>query len=264
MTLQIALIPPTSLLDFTYRTSYQLALPHMLDSDNVYSEHYSHLADSFDHHIILDNGEAEGQNKYSPHQLWKLATTYGFDEVVAHDIMGDSHGTVLWTGKFIEALRPELEANPGALKIGAVAQSTSIEGALWTAEHLLTKFPHEIDVLYIPRLLIATTQRTTARVELALLLEEKLNLQERHIGIHLLGAHHDAPMEVLRVTQDAPNVRSMDTSMPFNYAYAGAHFGEGHHKRPEGYFELAAHDFNPPLAAQNVEVLLRWAKTGKE
>ena len=50
----------------------------------------------------------------------------------------------------------------------------------------------------------------------------------------------------------------MDTSMPFNYAWAGALVGEGHHSRPEEYFSLLFDKEQQRLADVNVAQFIKW------
>jgi hypothetical protein len=256
---QLALIPPVSMLDYTKLTSYQLALPHLMNTNHRYRRHYGHMADSTEHFIILDNGEAEGENKYTPRQLLDMATRYNFDEVVAKDVMGNMLATVESTKEFLNVYKTYSHRNE--VRVGIVAQGHSKSQVLAFIQYFANE-PWTEDLfktIYLPRHLIGTLG-VRGRVELAQAIS-KMGIAKKY-DIHFLGAHHDAPAELTSVVQTVPWVRGFDTSMPFNYAYANSALGEGHHKRPDNYFDLQEKDFtNPHQVHTNVMTMIRWAKT---
>jgi hypothetical protein len=255
---QVAFIPPVSLLDYTFMTSYQLVLPHMLDNAE-YRAHYTRLAESTEHFMILDNGEAEGENNYEARYLFELASTTGYDEVVAHDVMGDMLATMDKTADFLDAIQNM--QGEGSPQVGIVAQGRSVAEVSSFVEYFVNSdYQNSFHTIYLPRLLIGQLGSITARTDLAVLLDKKFNLRHRY-AVHFLGAHHDAPVEVQRIGQTAPWVRGIDTSMPFNYAYYGALLGNGHYQRPDGYFDLNEADFQEPIyIRKNADQILKWAK----
>jgi hypothetical protein len=113
-----------------------------------------------------------------------------------------------------------------------------------------------IEVIGIPRALV-TEQNKAERIDLA-------NWIERHFPerfrIHLLGASEFWPKEIYSAVRYAPHIRSVDTSMPFNYALLGESLNAPHPvaiKRFDRYFENAR-DFDLKLVGENIQTMQGW------
>jgi hypothetical protein len=260
--MKLALIPPTSLLSYTMLTSYQLLLPHMLTEDIVYAAHWRLMCNDPRHFKMLDNGEAEGQNKYSTAELVKMALTYQCDEVIAHDVMGNAPETLIRTTKFLKEAMRMLPIAGQPLDIGIVAQGQTYSEVKGLISLILDmdKYAGLVGTIHLPRHLVTTIERN-ARLNLAEWINEEYDLQSMAIDIHFLGANGVWPGELQAASRSLPYVRGMDTSMPFNYAYAGQIMSSVDAvSRPADYFDLAIHDFEKPeLLHHNVITMVKWA-----
>src|SRR5690606_37170006 len=136
--MKLALIPPVSLLDTAADGDYQLALPHMLVSDDVYFSWYAAQgnAGSF---TILDNGEAEGENRFTAGVLMTLAERIGAKEIVAHDVMGNKKATTESNLQFIQ----EFGTLDGysRFKLGIVAQGQDGSEVMDFIQYFLDNHP---------------------------------------------------------------------------------------------------------------------------
>ena len=252
---KLALIPPVSLLDTAIGSDHQLALPHMLASNEEYLNWYRARGDAGDY-IILDNGEAEGENRFKTHELIEMAVDIKADEVVAHDVMGDMEATKSATKQFLRDV-PNIHGSAG-LKIGIVAQGENRSEVIDFVDYFLEHHALEFDTIHLPRHLIGSLG-PVGRISIAKALKQTYPSLFDAYDVHFLGAHYEAPAELLRLAHEMPEVRSMDTSMPYNYAYAGSGLTGGRHKRPEGYFELRREDFKDlNLVHENIRIMKRW------
>lgn len=249
--MELALIPPVSLLGYTQLTNYQLALPHMFN-DIRYMAWYRWLGLQEGQYTILDNGEAEGENIYSAEELLFMRHMYRFDEVVAHDVIGDFEATVKRTTTFLDV---KLATNDDA-KVGIVVQGDNMDECNrvtdYFAEH--DRYARAFEVFYLPRHVLKFDRE--ARLKLA----EKINdaFNETY-EIHCLGTNPLWMSEVWELGQQKI-VRGVDTSAPFNYANLHKYVDMGEVvKRPDGYFDLPVSAFPPYIVDANVQRLQRWA-----
>lgn len=249
----LALIPPVELLEYTDLTQYQLMLAQLTGFDEYNYVYKTHCKDG-SQFVILDNGAAEG-SLVSDHQLIDVALAFMPNEMVIPDQMGDRLGTQAAARQFLNSLELRKETNPelDEIPLMYVIQGEDFEdfvkSAIWAAEK------EWINTIGIPRHALTTCGRADARAALADMLwgiTPKL--------VHLLGANVDYPFELMDNVW-TENVRSTDTSMPFNYAYAGKKIRRGNFAvRPEEYFTQPATHFSPDLVDYNVDMFRRWTR----
>lgn len=247
--MQLALIPPTSLLSYTWRTHYQLMLPHLL-GDATYAHHYWNLKAS-GKYIILDNGKAEAQD-ITNHRLIGLLKRWRPHEFVLPDVLGNADATVDAVDTFFEDLGERRIYS----SLGIVAQGRCIDEALTCLSEIMDEHYNRVDVIYLPRLLVKP-EDPTARLALAHVV--KADYPDK--PIHFLGA---APSYIreMEVAGLSGLVRSMDTSAPFNYAYEGSLLEMGEViSRPEKYFDQPASMFSRSVVLANVVTALNWSHT---
>jgi len=253
--MKLALIPPVDLLEHTARTDFQLMLPHLVRGKVLQSGRYAHTyrmhCDDPNQYVILDNGEAEGQLQ-SIVDLFRIAREYGVDELVIPDEIANAEGT----RKRYEQFRRALETHTTAAFVRDtnfmyVLQGTTyeefVDEALWAIEE------DHIDVLGVPRHMIETLKMEDARFRLASRL-----VNESDKPLHLLG---NSPLYSAELADfDWPsNVRSTDTSSPFNYAYSSLFLDDGLvQRRPSGYFNLPHETFNQMCLDRNIQLLQEW------
>ena len=257
---KLALIAPISMLGLTERTDYQLALPHLIETNSTYRRHYIELGRDPQQYIIMDNGEAEGQNNFSHAQLLQLANMIGADEVVAPDTMKDSADTIRRSDAFLKWYSDIFGAV--AIPVGIVLQGETYQELLDTLTHFVnSEYVNMIKTFYLPRHLIDTLSNEEpnplARIEVA----EKFEpiLRAGKFDLHFLGANSHASYEAYDLARAVPWVRGIDTSMPYNYALANkAVTSSLAINRPDNYFELFPTRAQHQLAKDNTEVMISW------
>ena len=257
--MQIALIPPISWLSTTEITHYQLMLPHLLKS-RKYNEHYERLCSDKQQYVIMDNGEAEGENTQSDAQLIGRALYMKANTVVIPDVMGESVKTLNRLEEFFASIS---NLDNGAftskdvfrkLRFMAVVQARTLPEALNTADLTMEIAGEKIHTLALPRLLSEATQNSGARLHLA----EYISRNYPDVQIHCLGAAPSFPQEMKALAEQGI-VTGMDTSMPFYYAYYGFKMDQPEPiARPYGYFHKKAKDFNTDILHYNIGLCRRW------
>ncbi len=261
--MKIAFIPPHSLLHYTERTNYQLYLPHLIKDINYFNTYLKYCSRE-EQFVILDNGAAEDETLTSL-DLVALAMRMRPDEVVIPDVIGDMRATIAAAEAFWFDVIPAKEFTPLPFSLMFVAQGQTflevMKSANWACQQ------DWISTIGIPRHLVTTLGDPLARVRVANVIQGH-NYSKQ---IHFLGGNPEFPTEVEflsdpKVTNQR-NVRGMDTSMPFNYAYMGEYVYEESVsviKRPEGYFSLPDKAFNSEALTLNVEYFLQHHEQGVE
>lgn len=252
--MKLALIPPIELLEYTDETDMQLMLPHLLGND-VYRYVYSKHCDDFLQWVILDNGAAEGEDNFSNKDLIDMALEFRVNELVIPDTLGDANDTRLKAYEFRDYLTTRTDLSEADLNFMFVAQGSNYdefrESALWAT------WEDWIDVIGIPRHMIETCGSIGIRNDLVWNLSEITDKP-----FHLLGG---SPLDPSELNDSWPtNVRSTDTSSPFNYAHTNFKLTDElddiavHVRRPEGYFDLSASLFPIDIVDHNIACLKRW------
>lgn len=250
--MKLALIPPRGLENYIHLSSIQLALAHIEHVE--YLREYA-IADRRRDFIILDNGIAEGVKDLTAKRLCVLASRFGADELVAPDVMNNGTKTLHAVEKFLDEVE-QLPKTYKSLRIMAVAHSTSgdLEGAKGLVNYYADK--PEIHTLGIPRCLMSEEHRAV-RIDLANWVYESL---PGRFEIHLLGTNPLWPREVASAATYAPHIRSVDTSMPFNYTIARERLDvkkPATVKRPPNYFDVPR-DIDPDLLRRNITAMFGW------
>jgi len=249
---KVALIPPVSLLGYTAQTDMQLMLPHLVDNKQYAYTYMTHGKDPHQH-LILDNGVAEG---FIPDAaaLMDIGDRFMVNEIVLPDVIADYGKTLLASANFLDLAKTHYKGRIlSKPKFMFVLQGKTFEeimnAARWASKHVM------VDTLGVPRHLIATLGVGTGiRSTIAASIQEFTDKP-----IHLLGGSPFAPAEI-GVFPWPSNVRSHDTSSPFNYAWKGRRLIEGiEATRPGKYFDKHGSAFNEDIVNENVQQLLVWA-----
>lgn len=246
--MKIALIAPYSLLESTAHSDYHLLLPQCLENKG-YEDYALLMCRRAGTHVILDNG-ADDDGLVHAAELQKLGSQIGVDEVVIPDIL-DNPGATLkqvvewdklsWSYEMVKGIAVVQGTDPTQLQnlIDAYAVVDSIETIAFPRRWGLTMSP-------------------ATRLEMA---DWTLNKYGNRFKIHFLGAQAGFPEEVLEAAR-MPNVRGLDTSLPFSCGY---HMVDIAHSkgvsRPEGYFEIPREEFHPTITNENIMALELWAQT---
>jgi len=266
---KVALIPPKgweSYLTSSTGVLMALALETTMDSPAYMTAFKLLKTASTNKWIMLDNGAAEGQQCKNG-ALIRFAAQLEADEIILPDVMGSRTETMSRVSDFFRNTKWDRE-----LSYMGVVQGDSIRHAQQCvheyAELIVRQrdFPNElrpIKTLGIPRRLITVTDSMSVRIDLAQWIQEQY---PDRFGIHMLGAAGVWPQEVKYISKYAPFVRSIDTSLPFNFALAkvdlallapGAQLSRS---RPPGYMVGRLINQAPKLVQKNIDTYLSWAK----
>lgn len=212
--------------------------------------------------VILDNGAAEA-HRGSWTDLVNTAHRYEVDEVAIPDVLGDSKTTFDQAVSFLYLYGQRFK-NSG-IRLGVVAQGKNAKEATETAFRVLDH-SELVTTVYIPRLLLSESGHQYERITVATNINDAV---DRPVSIHMFGMNADYPMELRQIAEEAPFVRGVDTSMPYNYTFKGLalweeaiHHGQGpRHRvsRPDDYFFLRKEDFDSKLLKANISTFMDWA-----
>ena len=247
--MKLALIPPYALMAAIKRTDYQMVLPQNL-SNLQYKTGYQ-KARANGNFLMLDNGAAEGLT-YTPQALQSLATEIMANEIVVPDKMNDAAAT-------IQLMKDYQPFKTQAFNYIGVLQGTTWSDLAWMVDTYYGK--PWIDTIGIPRHLLTSLTSgfdSTIRVKLAQYITTQY---PGRFNIHLLGTSPDFIQETWDNRRDFElyKVRGVDTSAPFNYAYAGKPVGQQIKVvRPADYFNLVDTTFDGEYLSLNLHRLKKW------
>jgi hypothetical protein len=184
------------MLDMIESSDYHMALAGAMYMTQ-YRDFYKVQAD-IAHHVILDNGAAEGK-MLSDAQLLAIASWLKPQELVVPDVMHDCYGTV-------DALRRFYPKVGGtALNLMVVIQGKTWYEINYCLEHALR---HQVQALALPKLL---TQHLGNNARLAA--AEIIRDTDDSIPVHCLGCSKRALTEAKDLARQGI-VRSIDTAAP--------------------------------------------------
>jgi len=247
---ELALIPPKGLEQYALLSNFQLPLAHVTEPEylGVYA-----TAQKRGDYLILDNGVAEGVTLRAK-DLIVRAGRMGVSELVLPDVMNDHAATLATIGKFLGDAKQMPHAYYNTLKLMAVAHGASARLAQ-TLIDAVASMP-EVAVIGIPRCAIGS-QNLGVRIDLANWINETF---PGRFEIHLLGTNPAWPREIASAARYAPHIRSVDTSMPFNYASRGVRLDLQKLpsiSRPEGYFTVPF-PVTEVILRHNINTMLGW------
>lgn len=246
--MKAALIPPKGYNNTVYRSGIHLALAQVGDED--YRRTYLNIPRG--DYLILDNGAAEGE-PVKDSELIDAAKYYGADEVVLPDVMCKGYDTLRRIRIFLELYGHLAEQ----VKFMAVVQGSSFTEVRNCIDTLIRD--KRISVLGIPRHLISTLDSKGARARVLEYIQRFYGTERKEV--HLLGTSPHHPTEIQFISKTYPWVRSVDSSLPYNYAIAGrrlADVGTEPVRRPEGYF-TEEREVDHELLMDNITTYLEWA-----
>lgn len=257
--MDVALIPPRGLENYALSSRFHLALalPSLL-LRKPYTEMYKRASRLGDY-VIVDNGAAEGESA-STEDILAAAGALKAHEVVAPDAIQNSRVTIEMVMQFTH----HLEVNTiNSYQVMAVPQGTTWKHFTKCVNVFAEQ--ERVGTVGIPRHMPTTVGQTAARIDLANW------IQNKHPGrfeIHLLGANPVWLAEIRMASKYAPHIRSVDSSLPFNYAIAGYRLEEqlakGHNhevvRRDPTYFATDwANRINTALLRSNIQTFMKWA-----
>lgn len=265
--MELALIPPISeMSDIQYR-SLHLLLPQLFNNQN-YINYYTYMPkgetrNSVDKTYILDNGAAEGC-VVTLEALHQIGATLNVDEIVIPDIMGDPDATYRGMCDMRFSSRFDYMY---------VAHGHSIAEVLDYVDKVFDKQFYEVTTIGLPRILFSTVSDNDGlsidlRVKLAKTIKALSKNYGLDVNIHLLGAHPLWYWEA-KLAASVPEIRSMDTSLPYMLAQHGVHLHDKETRdlppltRKHDYFMWSPSARQRWLINWNIETMDRWVSSGR-
>lgn len=205
------ILPPKVIEKALYEIGdYHLLLPALFP-DKFYRDFYTAMTvdgSSEPHYKILDNGEAEGEQRDFD-MLVTMAQRLKVDELILPDVIGNADATL------------ERVARVGHLVYGInlrymfVVQGKTVNEMITCAERAVNQFGQGLITAFgIPRHILSGTRDETARAQIA----GDIHHMYPNRDIHLLGTSIDYPFELLKYgkTFGKIGVRGVDTSLAWN------------------------------------------------
>lgn len=244
----VALIPPRGLHGFAaYSDMHMTLATRACFTNDDYVEFYKNNKQF----KILDNGANEGA--VAPADvMFEYADMVGAHEIVLPDVMGNRDRTVNAVDRFLDAHSMKVLTR----QCMAVVQASTMRMAMNTVKYW-SQDPH-ITTIGIPRIYADQIGLINARIDLA---REINRLLGDRFYIHFLGAVVAWPLEVKAIAKYAPFVRSIDTSMPFNFTIAGRRLETEQRvkvPRPVDYFTRDFGGLDKTLLKDNIETYKGW------
>lgn len=246
----LTVIPPLAMADSYRAGTIFLFLPQLMKNTG-YANYVRELSDNIANFTILDNGAYEGSLDTA--LFIEAMRDIDPDEVVIPDVLGDAKMSLTLAADFF-SYRHHL---PG-LRYMLVAQGKTVN-EIWDMLLVAIARHPSITTIGLPKHLV-TTVDTHARVVLTNRIKE---MYQDRFDIHFLGSSPALPNEIMYVSN---MVRSMDTSMPFAFAWHGLnighpdveHGGRTDAERPTDYFNRPAQEFDIALVNKNIETMKSW------
>lgn len=247
--IKVCFIPPKGLESHMRHGSMVMSLAQLS---------YAHDDSSFDYvrtvqdlrtkkkFVIMDNGANEGQ-QLTNEDLEQRAAYLFADELVLPDVLRESEATYAASMKFLHNRTKQLPSYMGVVQ-GRIMSELQALIELYADEPLVT-------TLGLPRLLVAKAQ--SIRIDLANWIEQVF---PNRFAIHLLGASSKWIREPYYAAKYASHIRSIDTSLPYNYGFEGICIDSTTEQidRHENYFTRHHSMTTLTAVAHNEEVYKEW------
>lgn len=216
--MKVATIVPQNYLNLIRNDDYLMCLGHLIGAPGMekYTTFFQKAA-SEGKFVIMDNGLIEKD----PRPITELAAkamSIGANEMVMTDVFRDKDATLKAIEEGIAAL--EGIEHP---KLMLVPQGNSVDEWVECAHKIICTYTHMDYTIGVPKVLVHLGGRD-GRIEALVKLVDCCPVA-KHKTFHLLGCW-TTPLEITMIDKlvrqgDLPNVRGVDSAMPFVYARAG-------------------------------------------
>lgn len=248
--MKVGLIPPAGQEIWILKSDFHLTLAQRAQDKN-YKAAYDTAYKRGDF-IIVDNGANEGE-AVLPGALTLAVKKLHGSEVVLPDVFYDPASTLARAEEYI------VQYDDWKVRNMVVAQGRTVQEIKSMICKLSNRKFRRVGTIGLPRHLLETLNLPAVRIDLANWIHDTFG---QTFSIHLLGTSHLWPSEVKRAAMYAPFIRSVDTSLPFNYAIANKQLDMAkvtdNIKRPNSYFADGWH-LDPVLVDDNINTLMDWA-----
>jgi len=256
--MRLSVITPPALYYYAGATDYHLIPAHHFQWENDLGAQirsfYRFLAQRGDY-IILDNGVTELGRAMPTEDLFYTARMMQVNEVVLPDVFDDAEGTIESTLTALEVL--DKEVGPWHPRFMAV-----VHGKTWEEwEHCYRVFMEEprIRTIGLPKVM---TRNFGDRVYALRRVARMPRLSGKEY--HCLGVWDD-PFEILKLADEHPWIRGIDTSYPVMSGVNGVPIDSRAGTQKFQLDEEVTEDSYPEVTLRNISVAIAWAGyTGKE
>lgn len=259
--MDIALIPPLARLGSVTCDRYQMMLPSGLKYSK-YRTFYKYLGEWDGAYVIMDNGMFEEDKPRSHEQVIALASEYKANEIVIPDERGSFLGSLNLMRQFLNVGGIDLKY----FNYMAVLQGEDLPELITCFKAYLNELEPLVTqgkvVFGIPRRLGESIQHDIRVVVIDSILNEYPGTK-----FHFLGLNRQWPRDFsIAYGYHRGNIRSLDTSAPFIWAYYGAELRSSVATTMLGipdYFEVPGPMYDPTLVNRNIRTLKVWANGGQ-
>jgi len=251
--MEVALIPPYSMMHTVRDRKYQMMLPSCLVNP-TYRQFYNDIIGKS--YVILDNGMFE-DSMMSNDRLIDLANMWQVDELVMPDVRGDINGTFEAVDSFLNMFTLiNFDKTPNLMIVVQIDSVDQIEEFIQEAAKMEMAIfgRHGFFTFGIPRRL-AEDIYPDIRVRIAAYIS--LYLPDNHI--HLLGYSRVKQHGVNEIQALSGMARSMDTDAPYVWACANASLtNRTAYERSAHYMDVTS--ISDRLLQDNISTLDRWSR----
>ena len=219
--MKVATIVPQNYLYLTKNDDYFMCLGHLINEPGMESyTSFFRRRSAEGNYVIMDNGVIEG-NQRPIEELLEKAKAVGAAEMILTDVFCDREATLEAIAKDMEYLK-----NVRHPKVMLVPQGKNIDDWVLCAQQLIRDYGTSV-VYGVPKVLVKFGGRDGRLSAIASLIE--VCPVAKHCTFHLLGCWK-SPLEVTMLAKlssqvykklEWPNIRGVDSAMPFVYARAG-------------------------------------------
>lgn len=248
--MKVAFIPPKGLESHMIKGDMVMGLAQLATAHDDVAFEYVRIIQELSANrrfVIVDNGANENV-QMSYESLEQRATYLGASELVMPDVLGDANMTFLAVAHYLKCRKSAFPSYMG------VVHGVNVE----ELRRLVNSYSnmYEVTTLGLPRLLLKTVN-LSARIDLANWVQTEY---AGRFDIHLLGASSLWVREPYYVMRYAPHIRSIDTSLPYNYGLKGINIADTVEpiNRPANYFTEMHEATGRTTIFDNEEVYKSW------
>lgn len=216
--MKVATIVPQNYLHLTRNDDYMMCLGHLINTPGMeeYTKFFREAA-AAGKFIIMDNGLIEGD----PRPITELAAKanyIGASEMIMTDVFRDKDATLQAIAEGVAMLKDVVHP-----RLMLVPQGNTVDEWIDCAHQIILTYKHMDYTIGVPKVLAHIGGRD-GRIAALVGLMEKCPIA-RHKTFHLLGCW-TTPLEITIIDKlvrqgTLPNVRGVDSAIPFVYARAG-------------------------------------------
>ncbi len=216
--MKVATIVPQNYLNFTAHDDYLMCLGHLIGAPGMdeYTAFFMSAA-AAGKFVMMDNGLIENDPRPIT-ELAEKAMLIGASEMIMTDVFCDKEATLKAIEEGVKAL--EGVEHP---RLMLVPQGKTVDEWVECAHEIICKYTHLDYTIGVPKVLVHLGGRD-GRVEALTKLVDRCPVA-KHKTYHLLGCW-TTPLEITIIDKlvqqgNLPNVRGVDSAIPYVYARAG-------------------------------------------